>query len=285
MKELFDWVPWFGELADKVLEGGPEGLAARAKQVDWAGGKCAVLEEGEENVDPLTFFYHLARISKENRRERTYASVADVFAIESGIDYSEHDCFIFPTPPGFKVRFTGTGADPRLLWRMFRQARDLDAAASDAAIADTFADTLRINGVGVAMLTQALFLVNPKTFLPFDKNAVVPLGIDGVDKTLLRKSLSWTRYLDAMGKVRATFPGCECYEINVISFFGRVVTCRGRAIAGIGSAWIPRTSGGTSAGTTGSVAPSRESGPRPPDTPPRRQPAIRRASQGWATWF
>ncbi len=219
MKELFDWVPWFGELADKVLEGGPEGLAAKATDVNWAGGRCAVLESGPENADPLTFFYHLARISKENRRETTYASVADVFGVESRLDYSAGHCFIFPTPPGFKVRFAGTGADPRLLWRMFHQARDPDAAAtSEAAIADTFAEMLRINGVGVAMLTQSLFLINPRAFLPFDENAVVPLGIGGVDKTLLDKSLSWTRYLDAMGKVRATFPGCECYEINIISY-------------------------------------------------------------------
>ena len=219
MKELFDWVSWFGELAETVQEGSPDGLAARAAEVDWADGRCAVLESGPENADPLTFFYHLARISKENRRETTYASVADVFGIESRLDYSAGHCFIFPTPPGFKVRFTGTGADPRLLWRMFRQARDPDAAAmSEAAIADTFAEMLRINGVGVAMLTQSLFLINPRAFLPFDQNAVVPLGIDGVDRTLLNKSLSWTRYLDAMGKVRATFPGCEGYEINIISY-------------------------------------------------------------------
>ncbi|MDE2751352.1 MAG: AAA family ATPase [Gemmatimonadota bacterium] len=219
MKELFDWVQWFGELADKVQEGGPEGLAAKAQEVHWADGRCAVLESGPENADPLTFFYHLARISKENRRETTYASVADVFGIESRLDYSAGHCFIFPAPPGFRVRFTGTGADPRLLWRMFHQARDPDAAAtSEAAIADTFAEMLRINGVGVAMLTQSLFLINPWAFLPFDENAVVPLGIGGVDKTLLDKSLSWTRYLDAMGKVRATFPGCECYEINIISY-------------------------------------------------------------------
>ena len=41
MKELFDWVPWFEELAQKVGEGRRKGLVERAKKVDWAGGKCA----------------------------------------------------------------------------------------------------------------------------------------------------------------------------------------------------------------------------------------------------
>ena len=38
MKELFDWIPWFEELAVKVGEVRREGLVERAKEVDWAGG-------------------------------------------------------------------------------------------------------------------------------------------------------------------------------------------------------------------------------------------------------
>ena len=56
MPELFQWVPWFAELAKKVREGRQEGLVARAKEVDWAGGRCAVLAQGDEKADPLTFF-------------------------------------------------------------------------------------------------------------------------------------------------------------------------------------------------------------------------------------
>ena len=38
MKELFQWVPWFRELAKAVGEGRREGLVEAAKNVDWAGG-------------------------------------------------------------------------------------------------------------------------------------------------------------------------------------------------------------------------------------------------------
>ncbi len=221
MKELFDWVPWFGELAEKVREGGPEGLKAKAKEVDWVGGRIAVLEAGEENVDPLTFFYHLAQIAGgiAEKRKRIYASVAEVFGIQSRLDYYEDHCFILPTPPALAVKFSGSGTDPRLLWRMFHHACNLDpAASSDVAIADTFAETLRVKGVAVPKLTQVLFLINPRAFLPFDQQSVLSVQIGGSVGPLLKKSLSWTRYLDAMATIRAAFPGCECYEINIISY-------------------------------------------------------------------
>ena len=114
MKELFQWVPWFGELAQEVGEGGRKGLVARAKKVDWVGGTCHVLANGEDNADPLTFFYHLASIAggKAEKRGTIYGSVAEVFGIESDLDHSFDDGFILPTPPAMAVRFNNSGANP-----------------------------------------------------------------------------------------------------------------------------------------------------------------------------
>jgi len=214
MPELFQWVPWFVELAKKVREGRRKGLVERAKEVDWAGLKCAVLAHGEENADPLTFFYHLASIAggTTEKREKVYSSVADVFGIESDLDYSVNNRFIFPIPPGLAVHFGGTGADPQLLWEMFDQACAADATSYDGVRADTFARTLEISGVGVPKLTQALFLINPKVFQPFDSNALMSL----FKKT--PATISWGEYVGEMGRIRAVFPGCQPYELNIIGF-------------------------------------------------------------------
>ena len=217
MTELFQWVPWFGELAKKVREGRREGLVARAKEVDWAGRKCAVLAEGEHKADPLTFFYHLASIARGKAgREAVYASVAEVFGIESEFDYSLDDGFIFPIPLGLQVRFNNTKTDPEILWEMFDQACAVDGTSYGAISTDTFAKTLQIKGVRVPKLTQVLFLVNPKAFLPFDEHAVLPLGIGRFSKQ--PDEISWAEYLDELGKVRAAFPGCQCYELNAIGY-------------------------------------------------------------------
>ncbi len=214
--ELFHWVPWFEELAVKVGEVRQEGLVRAAKHVDWAGGKCAVLAHGEERADPLTFFYHLAAIAKSKRRETVYASVAETFGIESDLDYGQDNGFIFPTPPALAVMFNNTGADPRIFWEVFDRARDQDDTSYGTDLADTFARTLQIKGVRVPKLTQVLFLINPKAFIPFDTKAVLPLGIDALRKPPTK--MSWGDYAEGTRRILTAFPGCHCYEINVIGY-------------------------------------------------------------------
>ena len=213
MPELFQWVPWFAELAKKVREGRLDGLVERAKRVDWAGLRCAVLANGEEKADPLTFFYHLASIAKGAAKRKTvYASVAREFGIESYLNYGVSNHFIFPQPDPRGVQFTWTGADPRLLWEMFDQACVADAESYDAVDADTFARTLQIKGVRVPKLTQVLFLLNPMVFQPFDSNALLSLFRETPDE------ISWADYVAEMRRIRTVFPGCHPYELNVIGF-------------------------------------------------------------------
>ncbi len=216
MPDLFQWVPWFAELAEKVRQGRREGLVERAKEVDWAGKKCAVLANGDKKADPLTFFYHLASIAKGKAatREAIYGSVAEVFKMETELDYS--DGFFFPTPNPLVVQFNRTVADPQLLWEMFDQACAVNGTSYDAVNADTFDSMLRIKGVRVPKLTQVLFLVNPKAFLPFDANAVSPLGVGKFHGP--QATMSWADYVEEMRTIRAAFPGCQPYEVNVIGY-------------------------------------------------------------------
>ena len=218
MPALFQWVPWFGELAKKVREVRRDGLVERAKEVDWAGLNCAVLAHGAENADPLTLFYHLAAVAggKAENREKVYSSVAEAFEIQSKLDYSFNDSFIFPIPPALGVSFYRPGVSPSLLWKMFHQAYAVEGTSYGSVSADTFAKVLQVKGVGVPKLTQVLFLINPKAFLPFDTRAVLPLGVGRIKKPAAK--MSWAQYVDEMGRIRTAFPGCQPYEINVIGF-------------------------------------------------------------------
>ncbi|MCY3878370.1 MAG: hypothetical protein OXF74_04225 [Rhodobacteraceae bacterium] len=62
MKEIYDWVPWFKELGEKIAEGGEASLIERAKSVSWKadGSKPPLLSYGDENIDPFSFVYTLA---------------------------------------------------------------------------------------------------------------------------------------------------------------------------------------------------------------------------------
>ena len=228
MPELFRWVPWFEELAAKVGEMRREGLVERAKKVDWPKGRCRVLAQGDERADPLTFFYHLSSIAKgAESRQAVYANVAQEFGIESDLDYGFDESFFFPPAHPTNVEFRNTGNDPNLLWDMFDQARACGPGGKshDAAIADTFAKSLQLKGVAVAKLTQVLFLINPKAFLPFDNNAVLPLGIGRFNEQ--PDTMSWAEYVAEMSRIQTAFPGCQPYEINVIGYLWNIGLPRG----------------------------------------------------------
>ena len=232
MPKLFQWIPWFGELVERVREGRREGLVERAKEVDWAGRKCVVFDHGEQNADPLTFFSLVASVAggQAEKREKIYSSIADVFEIESNLDYRSEDGFILPNPPAINLKFyqhwgpdrtahAHGGRPPRgdsRNWDMFDQACALDGSSYGAVNPDTFDKVLRIKGVGVPKLTQVLFLINPRAFIPFDENAVLPLGVGSFKKPPAR--MSWAEYVDEMNRIRAAFPGCRPYEINLIGY-------------------------------------------------------------------
>ena len=61
MKEIYDWVPWFRELAKKIAQGEDQYLVDAAKRVEWRDDEKVqpLLRHSDENIDPFSFFYSL----------------------------------------------------------------------------------------------------------------------------------------------------------------------------------------------------------------------------------
>ena len=221
MKEIHDWVPWFRELAGKIAEGGEAYLIEKAKQVRWGGEKPALLRFGDENIDPFSFFYFLASKNTRKQREKVYGSVHKVFEIEIPLpDTGIKGTYIFPSPPPLvPVLFhNGTVFDPVLLWGLFRQAvRD-----DPNVVPDDFKKALKITKVGVAKLTQTLFLINPGYFLPIDnstevlRKAILDLPLSDIKKKM--ENGGYEEYQSVRKKLKEAFPGCQPYEINMFLY-------------------------------------------------------------------
>ena len=171
-----------------------------------------MLRYGDENIDPFSFFYYLAGHNSSARpRVRVYPSVAEHFGISDPQHLDRDDAFVFPTPNLVKVLFHHDGrGNPKLLWDLFRQA----TSGLRAVRASDFEGALKIPGVALSKLTQALFLVNPKEFLAFDKRGV-SLGISTLTSPV---EIEWSRYRDELGRIREAFPGCLPYEINHLAY-------------------------------------------------------------------
>ena len=211
MKEIHDWVPWFRELAEKIAEGGEAYLIEKAKQVDWANEKPALLEYGDENIDPFSFIYFLASKNTKRQREPVYNSVHKVFEIESPLpDTGIDDCYIFPVPT-FKMLFhDGKEFHPDWLWDLFWQA----VGNEPQIVHDDFQKVLKIKGVGVAKLTQTLFLINPEYFLPIDDTTKAIPALQSDIKKKIRGG-GYEEYRRALDMLKGTFPGCQPCEINM----------------------------------------------------------------------
>ncbi|MCY4559738.1 MAG: AAA family ATPase [Chloroflexi bacterium] len=206
MKEMFDWVPWFNELASKIAGGGRKYLDDRAKEVNWQGGSPLT------NVDvlnPLLFITVVANESqKAESRERVFASLAEVFEIRPLQTAVSRDVWHFPH--SLRLFQYDNPADPAnqdAAWQLLRGAvsGSLDAETFESAI-----DCLR--NIGWAKLTTMLFLIDATSYLRLSKGYPDAYGVGGVDG-----EPNWTEYQSRIAEARANFPGCELYEIEMFA--------------------------------------------------------------------
>ena len=223
MSENYHWAPWFRELARKIADGGEQYLIDKAREVAWQDDDgespskpFGLLRYGDENIDPLSFFYTLAsRSGQGESRQRIYPSVAEVFGMSRKPAFDHR--FIFPTPTLFNTLFHKDGdGNPTLIWNLFREA----VHGIESVTPDRFERALDVGNVATRKLTQALFLVNPEDFLPFD-DQIEPLG--PFDSISIPNSwqgfrISWTDYRKWIDEVRTSFPGCWLCEANLLAW-------------------------------------------------------------------
>lgn len=208
----YSWVPWFRELAAKIADGGPDFLVQAAKSVDWLKPDPPILRYGERNIDPFSFIYTLSSQLGPEKFMARLQSAHQAFDIKSAPPETPPH---IPTPNPINTLFhyDGTG-QPNLVWQLFEQAAkeipDVDAALFDSVLA--------IKGVGIAKLTQTLFIVNANCFSPADSNATRVLG-HGSSMILQQPEFdklpsNYVDYEKCMEGLKARFPGCANYEIN-----------------------------------------------------------------------
>ncbi|MDE3001120.1 MAG: AAA family ATPase [Gemmatimonadota bacterium] len=220
MKEIYDWVPWFRELAGRIASEGEAYLNEKAMQVNW-GENLARLEYGEEGIDPFSFLYFLASKAATKQLETVYESVSHEFAVRSPLpDPSVDENYIFPTPPALNALFRdGENFHNDLLWRLFRQAVPVHPEIEP----NDFKDVLDIKGVGVPKLTQALFLINPGYFQSVDdtiNDLSEALGLPALPdiQSEIKEGGGYENYQSLLEELRDAFPGCQPYEVNMFSY-------------------------------------------------------------------
>ena len=95
-----------------------------------------------------------------------------------------------------------------------------------ACSSDEFSDAdvitfLGLQSVGCSKLTQTLFLINPRAYLPIDDKLY--LTEEDTYKTSLElmtamKKTGYSPYRQAMDEIRRHYPGCDFWEINLFNY-------------------------------------------------------------------
>lgn len=82
MKEIYAWVPYFNELAHKIVDGGKEHLIDVAKSVYWKKEVpvAPLLNFGDERIDPFSIIYTVAGYTKSKEsRKRIFGSISSIY--------------------------------------------------------------------------------------------------------------------------------------------------------------------------------------------------------------
>ena len=213
MKEVYEWVPWFRELGKKIDEGGEQFLIDKAKSIAWKvdGNDPPLLKYGDDNIDPFSFIYTLANLNDNKNWNRIYPVIQDAFGLTAVLPLDLDDALFFPTPSSRNLLFHGGQgrSDPALLWRLFRDA----VAGFETIKPDDFQQALNLRNVAITKLSQALFLVNPSEFLPFN-NQTNSLGFFDTKSRVI----TLEKYASCIDRVQKGFPGCGLYEVNLFAY-------------------------------------------------------------------
>ena len=192
MTDKYTWVPFYIELADKILayKGDRTALISKVKEAHTLPDKeLPKVESNNDNIpdiDPFTVFalFNRGKQSIDARKalcsgfKEAFGIAADVPSDFEGIPTQNYNQYCFYAYVGDKKR---NPACFDILWNLFSEAIKLSNGENNKLeFAECFDNALKLYLVGLSKLTIGLFQVRPNTFV----------SLDGNNKPLIENKLS-----------------------------------------------------------------------------------------------
>lgn len=222
---LYDWVPFFKEIAAALAKVGGKPRSARDNKMEELAREIfqngPIVDTKLGPVTPFTFVYTLASKNAAKDRIGFFDRAKAALAVDSDIPTDS----VFPTPKRNTIvgktstKITAEYVDE--MWQIFAKA-----ISAKGLTDQDFSACLKRDGIGLANLSQTLFLIAPERYLPLDENSALPLlaifppelGLENVRsrqakvERLIRNGSC--QFHDLMGYIFEQFPGGKPYEIN-----------------------------------------------------------------------
>jgi len=229
---LYDWVPFFKEISQKLAEIGDLPADNRDQRMKELAHEVfvdgVILNPEFAPINPLSFIYTLA--SKNNAEQAVrlmdsrgfFGRTKDAFGIYSAVPTDG----IFPVPPAVNTLVGGNLTSPAEvndMWSIFTtvaRAENYTALSNEA-----FLGCVNKRGITTRNLSQCLFLINPDCYLPLDDNGFLslcsmhPMGLKmSASQIILSIERGDHQFHDIIEISRNMFPGCKPYEINHFAY-------------------------------------------------------------------
>lgn len=221
----YDWVPFFNAICNEINVLSQNRTTRKdqlyQKAVQTFKADHAMFKY--KSIDPFSYVYALAQKNTVKQHEEIFGNSKVAFGFTADLPTDE----IFPTPMpiafslfysnGNYIDNKGDNVGSDCLWDLFDQVFN-----NKLIIEDDFEKALSLKNVGFTKLTQAIFLINPENYIPFDTQMnslpINDLGdLTGVIKKIDGNALKV--YHDVINKLRLHFPGLKMYEVNLLNVF------------------------------------------------------------------
>jgi len=130
-------------------------------------------------LTPFPSFVHWQAKIRLTTKKIVFPGVKSTFQLDNSFPY-EKEITYFPIPHAQNTLFHWgkDHSNPTVLWSLFRDA----VKGLDSISPSDFDGILAIKGVGIAKLTQVMYLINPDELFPVVSRVIS--SIDWIDKSL-----------------------------------------------------------------------------------------------------
>lgn len=173
MKDIFDWIPFYEELAEKLLEfkETPGQLASVIYENFDKDTEIKFLHDGDgsdfNEIDPFTVFSIINRTM--NSRPSLISKMKTVFGLDAEVPTSLEG---IPTQNSMNASFycfkndrSPDGKDLERLWHLFEMA-----LTDNSDLEDVFNEVLNQKSIAIPKLTMGLYYISPYKYLSLDGN-------------------------------------------------------------------------------------------------------------------
>ena len=234
--KLYDWMPFFAAVRDKLLVIGESPTDERDRQMNELaeslyvelGGNPPILNKIYWPVNPFTFVYSLAsrHASKTLSKRDFYEWVVEKMELTASAPTDR----IFPAPRPDSVIMGDAGTYQPLdsagvdeTWRIFKIVAK--ATRADNLSNADYKKFLDINMIAIRNSTQSMFLLNPKLYLPLDDTGVLGLlhakcPNEWQKSAFIKQQIKngKTNLHDVLKKIMDIFPELKPCQINLFGF-------------------------------------------------------------------